>query len=242
MKVRPFFDLAPGGVHTWRLDLDLGAPHKLPAPLSAAEQAKAASFRKPEDQERYAMAHGLLRAVLAGYADCAPEALAFMQRCMACDSTAHGRPEVASPAEAKPFRFSLSHAGARVLLAVARDLEVGLDVEQVKGAPDLDPAFFASGEREALAKLQGQARDAAFFTIWTRKEAYLKAVGHGLTKAMGQVDVARDLEADHAAFDPGGPGGGKAWAFRRLDAGPGYAAALAVPGDRAEPWERQWGH
>jgi 4'-phosphopantetheinyl transferase len=238
VKPRPFFDLPTGHVHTWRLDLE--KPRSPAAALSEAEHAKAASFRKPEDRDRYTLAHGLLRAVLAGYAGCPPEALAFTQRCMACGSTAHGRPEVAQPVAARDLRFSLSHAGARVLLAVARGLEVGLDVEKVTGAPDLDPAFFAPGEREVLAKLEGPARDAAFFTLWTRKEAYLKAVGHGLTEAMGQVDVARDHEAPKATFDPGGPGGGKGWTFRSLDAGKGYAAALAVPGEGLEPWQREW--
>ncbi len=164
--------------------------------------------------------------ILARYVDRPPGALRF-------DYGAHGKPALPG----SPVRFNLSHAGGIALCAVALDRDVGVDVEQVRALPDLARIarrFFSPSEADALAGLPRAEREAAFFTCWTRKEAYIKALGRGM---------AVPLDGFAVSFDPGAPArlvwttlddrGPACWSLRDLDAGPGYAAAVMVEGPAA---------
>jgi 4'-phosphopantetheinyl transferase len=134
-------------------------------------------------------------------------------------------------------RFNLSHAGRIALCAIALDRDVGVDLERARPLPDLARIarrFFSPSEADRLLRLPQVQREAAFFTCWTRKEAYVKALGRGM---------AVPLDGFAVSFDPGAPArlvwttvdarGPACWSLRDLSAGPGYAAAVMVEGPAA---------
>jgi 4'-phosphopantetheinyl transferase len=233
---------APAGdeVHVWRARLDLAADARAPlhAALSAEERARAARFHDPADGARFAAARGLLRAILARYLDRPAAAVAFAYG-------AHGKPELAGDGAggSAGLRFNASHAGALALYAVARGRAVGVDVERARDVDDADDAalvaerYFAPAERAALraAGAAGSAAwRAAFLACWTRKEAYAKARGVGLSIALDAFAVALG-EGAWTALDGGASG---RWTIVPLAPGAGYAGALAVEGEA--PRVRRW--
>lgn len=156
--------------------MDPGAPGKI---LDTEEQERAARFLRAEDRERYTAAHIGLRQLLAGYLDLDPAGVPFTREaCPGCGGP-HGRPAVPGT----PLHFNLSHAGDLVLFAFA-GTPVGADVERLQPtsvvaqvAESLHPE-----ERAELQALPEADRPAAFARCWTRKEAYLKGIGTGLSQ------------------------------------------------------------
>jgi 4'-phosphopantetheinyl transferase len=171
----------------------------------------------PSPGKRSLVGHVALRLVLGELAGTAPENLRFERRCGHCGGTGHGKPHLVGGSD---LDFSLSHSGELALIAVARGRRVGADVERVR--PRTDVLAIARGslsarERESIESLgTGEARRAAFFRCWTRKEAYLKGLGAGLA---GGLDT--DPEEAHD------------WQIRSLPTPPGYAAAVAAEGQFA---------
>jgi 4'-phosphopantetheinyl transferase len=201
-------------VHAWRVDLARAAAA---TGLSEAERARASSFRRDEDRARYEHAHTALRGILARYLGAPPGSLAFDTRCLRCGHPTHGKPRLLFSAHAW-LRFNLSHAGSVALVALARDREVGVDVEALRGDLDLEAMAreaFDAADRQALASAPAKERPALFFERWTRREALLKLSGAGLAGL-------------HA---PGAREAGDAW-VAALDVGPGSAAAVAAEGPR----------
>ncbi|WP_226781557.1 4'-phosphopantetheinyl transferase family protein [Oceaniglobus trochenteri] len=198
-------------VDLWRWRLDDPDPRS----LSPDERARAARFVHDRDRDRFVAGRARLRAILAGYLGCAPGDIAF-------GYGAHGRPRVAG------VHFNLSHTGDLAQLAVSRDLVPGVDIETV--APidmAVARAHFSANEVQALCALPEGARLAAFYRCWTRKEAFLKALGTGLST---------DLHSFAVTLAPGEPpavlscAGGDAGAWRLFDLAPapGVAGALAL--------------
>jgi 4'-phosphopantetheinyl transferase len=219
----------------WRLCLqESRATPGLPAPLSEEERARASRFAFPIDRIRYVAAHGQLRQVLAAYLGRSPADLAF-------DLGPQGKPRLAGSSE---LSFNLSHSGDLGLLAVAWGREVGVDTEAIRPVPDLDDLVarcFSGSERSALASLPEELRLTAFFDGWTRKEAFLKALGAGLSRPLQSFDVsllpgqpARLLSLD------GDPAASRAFALRALRPGSGFVGAVAVQGPEARLRCRQW--
>lgn len=225
--------LPADAVHVWRVDLRVSPDcvRCLAATLSSAERARAARFRFPEHRERFIVSHGALRNILSRYLNAPASELAF-------EANTHGKPALTPPEHAW-LQFNLTHSGDLALVAVTRDRPVGIDVEH-KIPPD-DPArlvaqFFSANENAAFNALPESQREAAFFAGWTRKEAYIKALGEGLSTPLDQFDVtlapaqparllADRLHPDHPTH----------WSLLDLDPdaiGPEYAAALAIAGPR----------
>ncbi|HTT66613.1 MAG TPA: 4'-phosphopantetheinyl transferase superfamily protein [Gemmatimonadales bacterium] len=229
--------LRDGEVHVWtlRLDLDRAAQDRLEAFLSAAEVARAHRFVHAADRRRYVCAHGLLRLVLSGYVGRGPREITF-------EEGPGGKPRLAD--QPGP-RFNLSHAEDLALVAVSRDREVGIDVERIREIGSLRAladACFSPAERAALAAIAGPLRLQAAFAGWTRKEAFLKALGEGLARPLDSFDVtlvpgepARLLRVEDAPDAPG------RYTLRAVQPAPGYVGAVAVEGRgtaiRARPWE-----
>lgn len=165
-------ELPYGVVDVWQLDLDAEA-HDLHL-LSAEEEARAERFRRPQDGRRWRRSRAALRSVLAGYVGADPRALAL-------GTAAHGKPFLAEPAS--DVRFNLSHAGAAALVAFARGVEVGVDVElRARRVDPLAVARRALGEDDAraLEALPLDRRQEGFLHAWVRHEATVKCVGTGL--------------------------------------------------------------
>jgi 4'-phosphopantetheinyl transferase len=218
--------LAADEVHVWRIALapPPAAFARLAARLSPDERRRAARFRFERDRRRFQVAHGALRELLAGYLDDEPERLGFIEG-------AHGKPVLAQPHGAE-LRFNLSHSGELALCAVSHRREVGVDLEQVRELTDADALarrFFAEAESSALAALPAAERLPAFFRCWTRKEAYLKAVGAGLLQALDGFQVSLQPEAGPCDLNVRGrPEETSRWSLQGLDVAQGYAGAVVA--------------
>jgi 4'-phosphopantetheinyl transferase len=219
--------LAPDEVHVWRAALPVSgaAQERFERSLSQDERARASRFHFPRDQERFITTRGLLRAILGGYAGLEPAELTF-------DYSSFGKPSLAPAHGGHGLRFNLSHSGGLALLGITRGREIGIDVERFR--PDLATdkiarSFFSPREVSELLALPADARPAAFFACWTRKEAFVKARGEGLSFPLDQFDVSL-APGEPAALlaTHGDPQEAQRWTLMELDAGPGYAAALAV--------------
>lgn len=210
-------------VHVWRIDLDAGSPRReqLAAHLSTDEQTRAARFHTPELARRYRVAHGALREILGAYLDEIPGAVAF-------SLDPQGKPRLNTPALA----FNLTHAGPLALVALAAGRALGVDVEQVRALDDarlVAERFFAPEEVQAWNRLTGSEPMRAFFACWTRKEAYLKALGSGLARPLDSfvvnVDPVEPARLLHDAVDASAPA---RWRLATLDLGPAAIGAVAV--------------
>lgn len=198
-------------VHVWAADLDDTALAALADSIDPSEHARAGRFLDARHGRRFAGGRGLLRFLLGRYLDEAPETLAF--RYGEC-----GKPALAGSAGRQALRFNVAHAGPLGLFALARGREVGIDVEQVvpeRASLRIADNFFSPAEAELLRRLPERARSRAFFACWTRREAYLKAIGCGLSAL--EVDLSE-------------PAPSEGWLVRELPVATGYAAALAAQG------------
>jgi 4'-phosphopantetheinyl transferase len=217
-------------IHVWRAALD-EEPDAAGAGtvLSEHELERAGRFRFERDRRRFAAARRALRGILAGYVGEAPERLRFAEG-------EHGKPVLAWPA-GSDVRFNVTHSDALALCAVSRGREVGVDVEALRALPDADALarrFFAPGERADIERQPAERRLESFFSCWTRKEAYLKALGCGLLKALDSFEVAvAPGDVDCRLRVPGEPAEESRWSLLALDVGPGFVAAVA--GD-TQPW------
>jgi 4'-phosphopantetheinyl transferase len=215
-------------VHVWRMALDQGAEAiaRLDAVLTAGERARAAGFYRPRDQARFVAGRGLLRVILGRYLDAAPASLQF-------DLNEHGKPRLVGDA-AEALSFNLSHSGGLGLAAVTRGRAIGVDVEQMRADVRhgrLAKRFFSPVEVAQLDCLPEEARIAAFFHCWARKEAYIKGQGVGLALGLQSFDVtvAPDKPARLLATRPDAAEAAR-WRLVSLQPEPGYAGALAVRG------------
>ena len=194
--------------HVWAVNLDGIDAQTSTETLSAAERERADGFRFERDRARFVAARGSLRAILGQYAGCAPGELAF------CYGE-YGKPMLASPWDETELRFNVSHSAGIALIGVSLGRKIGVDVEHygraVRRMKRIAKRFFFSREYERLCALPQAEQQRAFFSLWTRKEAHLKAVGTGLARA-----------AKHVALGH--------WTLRHLDPGRGYIGAVAIAG------------
>jgi 4'-phosphopantetheinyl transferase len=168
--------------------------------LSPEELAAADAFVFSKDRVRYIGARVFLRTVLAAYLGIGPDAVRFARG-------ANGKPVLRDGSAAADIRFNLSHAKGCAVCAVVRGREVGVDVEQLR--PLRDAALIAErvlspGELEVYDALPPEAKHAALLRGWTRKEAYLKATGDGITRRMRDVEVVLDPALPAALLAVGG--------------------------------------
>ena len=230
--------LPPDEVHVWRAALDLDAPRiqDLQALLSPDERARAEQFRFPLHRQRFIAARGLLRTLLARYLKISPPALRFSYG-------PHGKPALADAAAVTGLRFNLAHSDGLALFAVVWNREVGVDLESLgrdRAHDQIAERFFSPNEAAALRALPVEARRKAFYDCWTRKEAYLKARGLGLSLPLDQFEVSLSSEEPvRLLATPEGPDETSYWQLQAVPAGEGFAAAVAVAGTdwRLRCWE-----
>jgi 4'-phosphopantetheinyl transferase len=216
--------------HVWRVALNDEVRAEAFWPLLSPEEQERAGHRLRDDhRRRFVVAHGALRIILAGYVGSDPEALAF-------SVGKHGKPALDAERTAPngAMEFNLSHSEDVALIAVARARPVGVDVQRWSERVshlELAERFFSPQEREALRLLSHEPEmiEAGFFAAWTRKEAYLKATGHGITRGLHHFDVTLTpgerarLLADRLDRDAT-----ERWSMTELAPGPGYSGALVV--------------
>jgi 4'-phosphopantetheinyl transferase len=214
-------------VHVWRATLawPQEAADRLKQWLSADERDRMQRFRFEKDRRRYLLGRGLLRLLLGRYLDLAPQDLRF-------ETAAAGKPHLAS-GQAQ-LQFNLAHSGDYVMFAITDRCAVGIDVEEIRDdfdAGELAAHFFSSLEQRDLETLTGRSKIEAFFECWTRKEAYVKALGDGLSLPLDQFDVSlRPGEPARLIATRPDDAEARRWQLSRLDVADGYKAALVVEG------------
>lgn len=193
--------------------------------LSTDERDRAGRFQFPRDAQNYTLSHGALRIILSGYVNLPPSALRFAYN-------SQGKPEIAGAMPAGRIHFNLTHSCDLAMVAIANGGPIGIDVEKLK-APLADAqvaSFFSPGEIAVLRSLSPSTRTEVFFHCWTRKEAYLKARGDGLSFPLHrfEVSLAEPPPEDWLRVE-GHAEEGKRWRLFSLKPAPGYLAALVVP-------------
>jgi 4'-phosphopantetheinyl transferase len=196
--------------------------------LEPAERARRARLLRPEDRDRLTVGTALARLVLAAQLGRRPDRLRFDRTCPFCGAD-HGKPRLV----ASGLDFSISHSGARVVVAVVRGGLVGVDVERLPADLEVDalaPQVLAEDEVGALGALPPPARASGLLTYWTRKEAVLKATGDGLRVPMPEVAVSAPDEPPSVRRGPASLARRGPASLHDLDPGAGHVAALAVLG------------
>jgi len=180
--------LAHDEIHVWHQSLARGPAEvaTLRSLLSPDELQRADRFRFDKDRNQFIVSRGTLRTLLGWYLNLSPEELRFA-------SSAYGRPGLAAETPARTLDFNVSHSGELALLAFAHGRKIGIDVEKVRrdfATSEIAERFFSTAERAALRELPHEQRHEAFFRCWTRKEAFIKALGEGLSHPLDQFDVS----------------------------------------------------
>lgn len=217
--------LDAGELLLWQLNLD-ASPEILNAlsdVVSADERERAARFHFEQDRSRFLVGRGALRCILGRYLAEQPADISFVYGL-------RGKPAIAGI----PLHFNMSHSDGMAVIAVTRSHVVGIDLEHVRPMPDLEgiaKSHFSSTEQAAIATLPADDRLSAFFTCWTRKEAYLKATGDGIAAGLSSFDVTvipgtypRLLRVD------GKPEETERWSFYDLPLAPGFVGVVVVEG------------
>jgi len=216
-------------IHVWGFSLDgsLSFVEQCRSWLSEDERGRAARFIRQQDQLRFVLAHGGLRAVLARYTGLDPSALTFQLGSTGKPAFLDGR------APQHPLRFNLSHSHGRMLVAVAREQDVGVDLELMRDKVEvvkLAERFYAPSERDRVISLSGPDQAQRFYRYWVAKEAVLKGQGVGLLSLQQCEIVTSDYSSraevqlsEGAAMQPG-------WTIHWLDCGSGWVGAVSAHG------------
>jgi 4'-phosphopantetheinyl transferase len=219
--------LARDEVHVWQISLEQPSDvrQSLVRYLSAEEVARAGRFYFERHRRHFIVAHGFMRSLLGRYLEIAPAQVQFT-------FGAHGKPSLVD--QKRDLRFNLSHTGELALLAVSHGREVGVDIEQIRSlddAPSIAARFFSAAENRAWLAVPDGQKAVAFFNAWTRKEAFIKALGDGLSYPLDRFDVSLAPGEPACLLRVAGePEAAARWRIEALKPAPGYAAAVAVAG------------
>ncbi|HEV2209042.1 MAG TPA: 4'-phosphopantetheinyl transferase superfamily protein [Verrucomicrobiae bacterium] len=226
-------------VHVWAVALD--APEHTRALLSRSlspdERERAGRYRFATHRNRFTVSRGTLRNILGCYLGESPEQISFAYG-------EHGKPGLELRQARSGIRFNLADCDDLALIAVCQGAEAGVDVERVRTIPEvgeLVSRFFSRRESAAFAALPEWQKPDAFFRLWTRKEAWLKATGQGIAQHLARVEVS---------FLPGEPAqllgvpreisAGRQWSVSHLEPRAGWVGALALAGSLTHPCCWTW--
>lgn len=210
-------------VHVWRVSLNESLVTELLAMLSADERERADRFHFDRDRNRFIVARGSLRSILGSYLSREPAELGFSY-------AQYGKPSLAG----NEISFNLSHANELALIAITRDRRIGVDIEFIRpdfASEQIAERFFSGQEVDVLRALPPDQQAEAFFSCWTRKEAYIKAIGEGMSMPLDQFNVS--LAPGSAAALLGNlrdESEVSRWSLKALSPGPSYLGAIAVEG------------
>jgi 4'-phosphopantetheinyl transferase len=191
--------------------------------LSPDELERASRFRFEPHRSQFVLTRGTLRSLLGTYLGISPRGISFQY-------SDHNKPAVQESGNEQRIEFNLSHTEGTAVFAFTRGRRIGVDIEKLRSdfeADEIAERFFSYAERAALREIPAAHRYEFFFRVWTRKEAYIKALGEGLSHPLHQFDVSL---TDSAALLATRPDGSEArrWHLENLVLGPGFIAAAAV--------------
>jgi 4'-phosphopantetheinyl transferase len=223
-------DLGSHQVDIWRVSLDLPpvSVKQMESTLPADESERASKFHFDYDRNRFTLAHASLRRVLARYLHIQPHRINF-------SVNEYGKPSLPPETE---IHFNLSHSSKFALIAVSRNRNIGVDVEKIRVDIELEnlaSRYFSPHESSELLALPPEQRAIGFFNCWTRKEAYIKAQGLGLSLPLDSFDVSL-TPAEPTLLRATRPDSTESarWTLLSLLVDTGYAGALAVEGKDLE--------
>jgi 4'-phosphopantetheinyl transferase len=226
--------LSKDEVHVWRASIDVSSEVQtaLASSLDTEEQKRASQFVFDRDRNHFVAARGILRKLLSGYLQTPPEKLRF-------SAGPHGKPALDSVMGRADLRFNLSHSSGLMLLAVALEREVGIDVEKIESAFPIEStaaSIFSARERAEFENRLPRHKQREFFQRWTCKEAYVKARGEGLQIPLTSFEVS---------LLPGEPPQLRSqdrsqWDLLSFFPRDDFAAALVVEGNNMHPRFWSW--
>lgn len=220
----PSFHLSDGRIEVWCIEAT--APgnvlRQLEAFLSAEEKDRAARFQFERHRNAFVVARGVLRRLLARYVGTSPADVIF-------EYGPNGKPSLPGC----KVEFNISHTDGIVILAFAQDCALGIDIECIRPVDhmmQIAGRFFCPAEAKELAALPEEQRERAFFLCWTRKEAYVKAIGNGLSMPLSEFHVTLKEDEPARFVRIGKVSDASEWVLHNLDVSPAYAAAIAYLG------------
>ena len=202
--------LFSGEAHVWKANLDESLSLDDRSLLSDAELARGDRLRNPVHSLRFVARHALVRRLLSAYIGIEPNEIAFAE-------SPTGKPALAGDAWTAGWRFNVSDSEGRCLVAIARGVEVGIDVQAIRPIDDLSALareVLADDELGDLLALPDDRRPEAFFRLWVQKEAIVKATGEGLARPLRTVRA--------------GTGEGGKWMLAWSEIEDGFASALVT--------------
>jgi len=228
-----------GEVHVWRASLGHNSSllQNMFETLSPDEKTRAERYHFDKDKNHFIAARGILREILSRYLETDPVKITFTYSSL-------GKPALDNSTNNYQLKFNVSHSNGMALYAFSKENNIGIDIEYMRNDvkyEDIAIRFFSQQEASTLRSLPGHLKTHAFYNCWTRKEAYLKAKGEGLTASLNQFNVslapgepAALLSNQQAPEDP------SRWSLHELDVCGQYVAALAFEGIpssiKCRPW------
>lgn len=215
--------LQEGYVHLWKIVHPLDAASDQLTLLSEYELERARKMRTVQLHDRFVADHGILRILLGNYLDQSPKDIVFA-------TNEYGKPSILLP-DCR-LNFNMSHSGALTMIAICLEAEIGLDIEVIRPIPEWEEialSHFSSQEIASIRTEPSSEQQNAFFRCWTRKEAFIKAVGMGLSIPLHHFSVSTSL-SDNAALlhCDWNPEEITRWSLVHLNPGDGYVGALAI--------------
>jgi 4'-phosphopantetheinyl transferase len=216
----------PGEIQVWAawLDAEGDGVNGFWSMLSNQERERANHFVFERDRSRFITARGILRGMLSLHLGMEPREIEFSY-------SAKGKPSLGGDCAGRGLEFNLAHSGNLAVFAVARRRMVGVDVEQVRPVPDISAIIersFSTRESARIKRLSGDEAARDFFKIWTRKEAWLKATGEGITGALKAIQVIDPMGEGHTLAETAAGSGRTRLCLHDLSPAPGFLGALAV--------------
>lgn len=214
----------PSVVHVWTADINNvaeDADSVLPL-LSSGERVRAERLISDDTRRRFIIVRGLLRRILSGYLDVAPETLAIA-------TGARGKPALAGQAANTGLVFNLAHSKTSAVFAVGTGSDIGVDIERVgreRDALTIARRYFSRAEFDILSQVPAAGRDRAFLTCWTRKEAAMKAHGGGMA-FLCEIEAGMEKVQKGIVIDIKG----RQFTIRDLDGPTGCVGAVARAGE-----------
>lgn len=232
---RAIEDLEDGVVHLWfsrpeqlRESRLVGACREL---LSPEELERGRRYHFERDRHRFLVTRTLVRVVLSRYAPVSPRNWTFV-------TNRFGRPFISNPETCPGLTFNLSHTDDLIVLAVARNQRIGVDVERLdrlRSSMEIADRFFATAEASSLRRLPSPARQRRFLEYWTLKESYIKARGRGLSIPLDRFSFDLATPTIRFAVDPDQDHRARAWRFAQLQVSDDHVAALCIDARRKFP-------
>lgn len=228
IKISMKFEIEKYQVHVWQANMNTLSiyPIDISNTLSPDELDRANKFKFPKDREHFILRHFQLRLILSKYCGCRPHELIFRYN-------AYKKPFIYIP-ECKCIKFNMSFSGDLMLVGLSKQNDVGIDIEKVHEMPDLDNIAVENFSPQELKYFNGTFdKTNAFYKIWTRKEAFIKAIGMGLYHPLKSfcVNVNSSGSCEHLVIF-NHPMESKRWRTAELNTSDGYIASMAINSDK----------